>query len=256
MTLDLANVMDRATEGMPVDTRRLVDAGVARGAALTRARRRRTAIGSVAAVTVALLIGWGGPAVVDQAVDEGARSGQPTSNGPVAGPNGLALPDAQELAGRLGGLLLGTARDVTVPEVPYGLAFQLQLTRPGGSNGVVRVDLGVDEAIPRRDRAQRLDDCVAVQKKVSPKDGTDCVVLEGGYVDLWHDDVPPADDTALGGKAMMAQATYHGFDGRVVQVTAWNTPTPTTDPAPGTPPVLRTQELLEIVQDPGWFDPA
>lgn len=255
MTLDLSTVMHRATDDLPVDTQRLVDAGLARGVALTRARRRRTVLGSVAAVAVALLIGWGSTGV-DRAVDQGVPSGPSASRGPEAGPEKFGLPTAEELTGRLGDLLPGTARDVTVPEVPFGLALQLQLTRPGGSNGVVRVNLGVDDPLPSRERQERLDNCVAVQEKVSPKDGTDCVVLEGGYVDLWLDDVPPEDETALGGNAMMAQAVYHRFDGRVVQVTAWNAPTNTTEVAPGTPPVVRTQELVEIVQDTGWFDPA
>ena len=55
---------------------------------------------------------------------------------------------------------------------------------------------------------------------------------------------------------MMAQAMYHRFDGRVVKITAWNAPSPTTDATPQHAAVLSTQEFLEIVQDPDWFNPS
>ena len=86
----------------------------------------------------------------------------------------------------------------------------------------------------------------------------DCVVSSDGWVELVAGRrTARATSRALGeeGDDGPGECTT-ASTGRVVQVTAWNTPTPTTDAAPGTPPVLRTQELLDIVQDPGWFDPA
>jgi hypothetical protein len=252
VTLDLAELMQRATDEIPVDTARLVNGGLARGAALTRRRHRRTVVGTGVAMTLATLVGWGFLPSADEVVEE-TPSTRNLAAGPAAATE-FSIPTAKDLTRRLEELLPGTAHHVKTPKLPYSLDLFLELERPGSAPGSVQVSLGLGEPIPEAERQERVEPCLSMQGLTTPRDGADCVLVDDGWVELWLDDVPPGDDSGLGDNVMMAQAVYSGYDGRVVMVTAWNTPSTEKDAAFGTPPVVSTDQLLDIVQDPRWFD--
>jgi hypothetical protein len=240
---DLADLMERATATMAVDTTRLVNGGLDRGAAEVR-RRRGRAIGWLAGVAAAtLLAGVLVPRVL---------SGGDTVKELIASPGSstLRLLPEDELMQRFTALLPGHSepRSIQSFDVTDDVLIQRVLTTADGATGLVQGDFSVGEALSPDLVARYKDDCRSVQPKVSPKDGTDCVIVPGGTIMIWDDTVPPEDPAAFAPGVLMSYAYFSRWDGAVANLWAYNTADTDEAPAPDAVPVLRTADLVDLVQ--------
>ncbi len=240
---DLADLMERATAAMPVDTSRLVNGGLERGAAEVRRRRVRATgwLAGVAAVT--LLAG-----VVVPGLSSGADTAREPA--PSTGVTTLELLPADELLQRFAEQLPGTSTPVEMQssEVARTVMIQRELTNADGMRGLVQVDAGVAPPYDADGIAENKAFCREMQKKVGPRDGSDCVVVPGGIVQFWDDTVPPEDPGGNAPGIRLAYAYFMRWDGGNVNLRTLNSTSADVPPAPGAVPVIRTADLVDLVQ--------
>jgi hypothetical protein len=240
---DLVDLMERATASMPVDTTRLVNGGLQRGAAEVR-RRRGRATGWIVGVAAATLLAG---AVVPRLF-----SGSDTAREPATsmGATALQLLPTDELLQRFAEQLPGTSTPMTMhsSDVPESVMIQRELTNADGMTGLAQVDVSVSEPYGPDGIAENKAFCREMQVKVGPRDGTDCVIVPGGVVQFWDDTVPPEDpgDDAPG--IRLAYAYFMRWDGGNVNLRAFNSTSTDIRPAPGAVPVIRTADVVDLVQ--------
>jgi hypothetical protein len=251
MTLDLADVMQRATDGMPVETARLINGAYDRTADLRSSRRRRAASLGLGMVAVVTVVGLVVPAVRFQHVP--GQDLDPYSSSPPASTLRL-LPDDQ-LATRFTALLPGTVSDL-VPQRFAGaddVSFEAQLTNELGRTGYVTGDFAVGDALPPDAVAENQRACRQMQRKVSPLDGTSCVLVQGGMIETWDDSVPPEDPAGDAPGVLLASVSLKQWDGATATLRALNTTASGIAPEPGAATVLSTDELVDLVQQVEWY---
>jgi len=243
MSTDLADLMERATATMPVDTGRLVTGGLDRGAAEVRRRRGRSAGWLVGAAAATLLAS----AVVPPLFAGNDTAGEPA---PATDPATLQLLPTDELLQRFEAQLPGTSTPVSSQRVE-GLGtvtIQRELTNADGMTGLVQVDASVSAPYDADGIAQNKAFCRQMQRKVGPLDGTDCVIVDGGMVEFWEDTVPPEDPGANAPGIRLTYAYFMRWDGANANLRAFNSTSADVPPAPGAVPVLRTADVVDLVQ--------
>ena len=240
---DLVELMERATASMPVDTTRLVNGGLDRGAAEVRRRRRRVGRWTVGVAAATLLAGAVVPPLF--AGSDTAREAAPATDAAT-----LQLLPTDELLQRFEAQLPGTSTPVTVQssENPESVMIQRELTNADGMTGLVQVDASVSAPYDADGIAENKAFCREMQIKVGPRDGTDCVIVPGGIVEFWDDTVPPEDpgDDAPG--IRLTYAYFMRWDGGNVNLRALNSTSADVPPAPGAVPVIRTADVVDLVQ--------
>jgi hypothetical protein len=243
MSADLADLMERSTASMPVDTARLVNGGLERGSAEVRRRRSRVAGWATAAVAASVLSGFLVPRALsgDDTVPEPAGS---------RGSATLQLLPEDELMQRFAALLPGASTPVSIKsfDVTDDVLVRRVLTNADGATGLVQGDFSVSTAMTPGRIARYKDECRSVQPKVSPKDGTDCVIVPDGTIMIWDDTVPPEDPAGFAAGVSMSYAYFSRWDGAAANLWAYNTADTDVAPSSGAVPVLRTQELVDLVQ--------
>jgi hypothetical protein len=240
---DLIELMDRATATMPVDTTRLVDGGQHRGAAQVRRRRRRVTGWTVGVAAATLLTGVAAPRLLSGT--DTAREPAPSARAAT-----LQLLPTDELLQRFAEQLPGTSTPVEVQssEVATSVSIQRELTNADGMTGLVQVDASVSEPYGPDGIAENKTFCREMQRKVGPRDGTDCVIVPGGIVQFWDDTVAPEDpgDNAAG--IRLAYAYFMRWDGANANLRTLNSTDAHVAPEPGAAPVIRTADLVDLVQ--------
>jgi hypothetical protein len=130
------------------------------------------------------------------------------------------------------------------------VAIDLQLTNGRGVTGYVGGDFAVGE--PLSDEA--IANSEAACRDVQPKGGDECLFVPGGMIDLVDDSSPPADPTGLARGIRMAWVNYIRWDGAFATLRALNSPAPDVPTEPGVMPVVRTDELVQLVQQMVWYE--
>jgi len=243
MSTDLTELMERATASMPVDTTRLVNGGLDRGAAEVRRRRGRVTRWATAAVAATVLAGFLVPRVFPGA--DTAREPAPST-----GATTLQLLPTDELLQRFPAQLPGTSTPVEVQssEVAKTVRIMRQLTNADEMTGLVQLDAGVSTPYDADGIAENKAFCREMHRKVGPRDGSDCVIVPGGMVQFWDDTVPPEDSSGNAPGIRLAYAYFMRWDGGNANLRTLNSTSADVPPAPGAVPVLRTAEVVDLVQ--------
>jgi hypothetical protein len=131
--------------------------------------------------------------------------------------------------------------------------IERQLTNADGLTGYVVGDFGVAEPLSAEAVAHQKSACREAQEKVSPRDGTDCMLVPDGMIEVWDDRVPPDDKSGLARGIRMAWVNYTRWDGGVAMMRALNSTASDVPPEAGAMPVIRSSELVELVQQMKWF---
>ncbi len=243
MTTDLAELMHQATSSIPVDTSRLVDGGLQRGAAEVRRRRVRT-VGTLAGVAAVTLLA--GVAV------SGLSSGTDTAREPTpsSGDTTLQLLPTDELIQRFPEQLPGTSTPVEMQssEATKNVRIIRQLTNADGMTGQVQLDASVSAPYDADGIAENKAFCREMHKKVGPLDGSDCVIVPGGIVQFWDDTVPPEDPVGNAPGIRLNYAYLMRWDGANANLRTLNSTSADVPPAPGAVPVIRTADVVDLVQ--------
>jgi hypothetical protein len=246
---DLADLMERATASMPVDTRRLVNGGLDR-AAVHRRRTHGRVAGAVAGVAgLAALVAVVVPNLAWQREHGVERA--PYSSAPTDSMLRL-LPDAEVLQ-RFSALLPGSYADVQTIDSDGDVNFEGQLTTTDGRTGLVMGDFGVGPAFDPATIADNKRTCVQMQRTVSDLDGTSCVLIDGGMIEIWDDTVPPEDPGNSPASMRLAYVHLSTWDGAGATLRSLNSTSDTAEPEPGAVPVVRTQELVDVVKQMEWY---
>ncbi len=240
---DLVELMERATASMPVDTTRLVNGGLVRGAAELR-RRRGRATGWLAGVAAATLLAG----VVVPRLYSGADTVREPA--PATGATTLQLLPTDELLQRFAEQLPGTSAPVEMQssEVAETVRIMRQLTNADGMTGLVQVDAGVSEPYGPDGIVENKAFCREMHRKVGPRDGSDCVIVPGGIVQFWDDTVAPEDPGGNAPGIRLAYAYFMRWDGGNVNLRTLNSTSADVPPAPGAVPVIRTADVVDLVQ--------
>jgi len=245
VTTDLADLMERATQTMPVETRRLVSGALGRGTAQLRRRRRRTTRLAAGLAGVGLLAVVLVPRVLSTDPDRVAQEAPPS-----AGTAPLRLLPTDELVGRFAAQLPGTSNPVEVrsSKVAGSVTVRRELTNSEAMTGLVQVDVSVSAPYDLDGIVENKAFCREMHRKVGPRDGSDCLVVPGGIVQFWDDTVAPEDpgDNAPG--IRMAYAYFMRWDGGNVNLRTFNSTDAQVAPAPRAVPVIRTDEVVALVQ--------
>lgn len=243
MTGDLVDLMERATRTMPVETERLVSGALDRGTSQLRRRRRRTTRLAAGLAGVGLLAVVLVPRVLS--TDPVAHEARPS-----VGTTTLQLLPTDELVGRFAAELPGTSIPVEVrsSQASGTVMVQRLLTNADAMTGLVQVDVSVSAPYDSEGIAENKSFCRQMHRRVGPRDGSDCLVVPGGIVQFWDDTVAPEDpgDNAPG--IRMAYAYLMRWDGGNVNLRAINSTDAQVAPAPGSAPVIRTDEVVDLVQ--------